>query len=1076
MNVSACLQNCRNSIVSILLTVVAVSSTPMLVIGQSTKAIDYGTESLVVESADTTYKYNEDGTGEKLSSLRIRLQSEAGARQYSVLAVPFAAATEKPEIEKLIVRHQDGTMTETPPSDAVEMPAPVSQAAPLYSDLKILQIPVRGLRTGDTLEYIFRVVRKNPESPSQFWDRYKFTRNFVVLSETVTLDVPSAKFVQQWSASVKPTVTETAGRKLYVWHTSQLKPTSAGNKKDEDNPEPVKSGDADLAWSTFKTWAEVGEWYRSLSASRAVPNDAVRAQADEITRDAKSDDEKVNALYQFVSTHIRYVGIDFGVGRYQPHTAAEVLVTRYGDCKDKETLFEALLRAKGISSGPALIGVNVELVPDLPSPGSFDHVITTINLPAGRVWADTTPGVAPFQLLIPGLRDKQALVIPQDGAPALFRTPANPPFPFKNQFEAEATLSKDGELTGKVNINFRSDYEILTRAIALNLTSAQWDQGGQYISNSMGFSGTVSNSVFEHSDDLTQPMHIRYDYTKKPFGDWDNFRIVPLIPAIELPETPEKPPAKDIELGSMRTEIAISTIHLPAGFSADLPDAVHVKTPFASLDKTYKLTEGDLILQREIVITKSKVPVASWEEYRKFVKDISLGTEPWIQLTSNSGTAAGPHPPRPSENNPVAERLIQEVVALDRNGDWATAREKLDQAKALNPEQPFLWSNYGYLEMIQNHNDEATTDFRHELAHHPEETFVVTLFAGFLMGRSHKDEALSVLQASFDRDPSQAQVVGMLASIQAQTNLDQAIATLRKAIDSEAKDQQLLGQLASLLIRKGDKADARTTLAKLFDIAGNDPDLLNAAAYLSADADGDLAVAEKASRKSLHILDTQTSSAEIREANQQSFIRTSRLIASWDTLGYILLKEKKTSEALDFLEASWRNNPSALIGLHYAAALEDAGKKSAALRIYTFSASQVHGDPKTNQVLQLLQKRIGRLKKDGTISPAVSKDVLSQEERTFKISIPSPCKSYTSSTLRLQLSSADPPEVLHVGGQSTPESTSAAIKALKLPHLVPDGSDALILRDAVLTCSAGQSKAYVVLMPLGGIDAEKAGK
>src|SRR5215475_10152428 len=40
----------------------------------------------------------------------------------------------------------------------------------------------------------------------------------------------------------------------------------------------------------------------------------------------------------FVSSRIHYVGIDFGVGRYQPHTAEEVMSNQDGDCKDKDTL------------------------------------------------------------------------------------------------------------------------------------------------------------------------------------------------------------------------------------------------------------------------------------------------------------------------------------------------------------------------------------------------------------------------------------------------------------------------------------------------------------------------------------------------------------------------------------------------------------------------------------------------------------------------------------------------------------------------------------------------------------------
>lgn len=119
----------RQALVALALSVIA--STAPSVSAQSAKSSEYSAESLVIEKADTTYTYNADGTGEKTSTLRIRLQSEAGTRQFSVIAVPFASSTEKPSIEKLTVLHADGSNTETPPSDAIEMPAPVTQQAPL---------------------------------------------------------------------------------------------------------------------------------------------------------------------------------------------------------------------------------------------------------------------------------------------------------------------------------------------------------------------------------------------------------------------------------------------------------------------------------------------------------------------------------------------------------------------------------------------------------------------------------------------------------------------------------------------------------------------------------------------------------------------------------------------------------------------------------------------------------------------------------------------------------------------------------------------------------------------------------
>ena len=112
----------------------------------------YANEALIIERYEATYKYNHDGTGERNTFVRVRMQTEAGARQFSVLSFPFTSATEVTKLESLVAHHPDGTSTETPATDGMEMPAPVSQQAPLYSDLKLLQVPVRSLRAGDVLE------------------------------------------------------------------------------------------------------------------------------------------------------------------------------------------------------------------------------------------------------------------------------------------------------------------------------------------------------------------------------------------------------------------------------------------------------------------------------------------------------------------------------------------------------------------------------------------------------------------------------------------------------------------------------------------------------------------------------------------------------------------------------------------------------------------------------------------------------------------------------------------------------------------------------------------------------------
>jgi len=98
---------------------------------------------------------------------------------------------------------------------------------------------------------------------------------------------------------------------------------------------------------------DVRTWRRSVagtgtSKSREVAvTPAIRAKATELTAGLTGDDEKIRALYAFVSARIHYVALSFGIGRYRPHPAEEVLDNEYGDCKDKHTLLAALLKAAG---------------------------------------------------------------------------------------------------------------------------------------------------------------------------------------------------------------------------------------------------------------------------------------------------------------------------------------------------------------------------------------------------------------------------------------------------------------------------------------------------------------------------------------------------------------------------------------------------------------------------------------------------------------------------------------------------------------------------------------------------------
>jgi len=283
---------------------------------------------------DTVYRYGADGTGSKEVTGVMKMQSDAAARQFSVLTIPFAGSNDHVEFEYVRVRKPDGSVVESSIADAQEMPQAVTREAPFYSDLKEKQVPVRSLRAGDRLEYKAKVVRTKAETPGEFWGQENFGDGVVVFDDSVELHVPKGKYVQVWSPEHVPVVTEAGEEKIYRWTGAQLKPTVVADKdkkvveadgkeaKKEVNPEGEL---APVAWTTFKSWEAVGAWYRGLEGDRMVADADVKAKVAELIAGKTTDEEKIRALYEYVATQVRYIGVALGVGRYQPHVAGEVL-------------------------------------------------------------------------------------------------------------------------------------------------------------------------------------------------------------------------------------------------------------------------------------------------------------------------------------------------------------------------------------------------------------------------------------------------------------------------------------------------------------------------------------------------------------------------------------------------------------------------------------------------------------------------------------------------------------------------------------------------------------------------------
>ena len=505
-------------------------------------------EAYIVERNATKVVYDADGSGSREATIAMRVQSQAGVQELAVLTFRYTSYNETVEVDYVRVRKPDGTVVVTPVSNVQDMPAEVTRSAPMYSDVHEKHVAVKALGVGDVLEYVVRYRTVMPQVPGQFWYEYNFAKRHIAKDEELEISVPRDKYVKVESPDYPPQIKDEGARRLYTWKTSNL---TVKNREDMLNARTASAPSVQV--TTFRDWAEVGSWYEQLQRPQMAVTPQIQAKAAELTKGLANDEDKIRAIYNYVSTGFHYVSLSFGIGRYQPHAAEDVLENEYGDCKDKHTLLATLLKAAGLDAWPALINSSRKIDPAVPSPGQFDHVITAVPRGFSIIWLDTTPEVSPFGFLTANLRDRKALVIQTEMAASLIRTESQPPFPSLQTFSADGTLSAGGTLTATIQQSARGDAEVMYRIVFRDTAPAQWKELAQRISYIEGFGGEVSNVSASAPDETDNPFQFSYKYTKKLYGSWSNHQIPAPLPwfEIEAGASEEKKPEEPVVLGAV---------------------------------------------------------------------------------------------------------------------------------------------------------------------------------------------------------------------------------------------------------------------------------------------------------------------------------------------------------------------------------------------------------------------------------------------------------------------------------------------------------------------------------------------
>jgi len=1077
---------------------------------------DYSNEPVAYEYIHHELRYENDGSGTGELHGRVRVLTQAGLERAGQLVFDYNAAYEKLQIRSIRVEKPDGSVVTAGPESVQDLSAPVTREAPMYTDARQKHVTVPALSVGDTVDYDV-VLTSQPLLPGQFWHTVFFMATAICLDEQVNLNVPREREIKfTTSPPMEFTVREVGDRKIYHWQRSVtvVPPLSIDARKYFrtdvksllEGPRPPLP--PHISFSTFQSWGEVGKWYGELERDRRIPTAEIRAKADEIVRGKTSEREKAEALYNWVSANIRYVSLSFGVGRYQPHAASEVLSNRYGDCKDKGALLEALFAAEGLHAQAALINQATDLDEQVPTPGQFDHLITYAQVGGKNVWLDSTLGVGPFGYLLPQLRGKQALTVFADAEPALQKTPEDLEMPSAYKIDVQGEVDKDAKLDAKVALETRGDMEVLFRILYARLSPAQFAVVAPEVMTgtlNSTYAAKLTDFVVDNASDASRPLRMHFHFVgdllyvdMKPASRevflpalskalFEKEGLLALLPGAQskygssgkgLPAAGKLGGPKEY---SLAVAITVPTVKSAEG---EKPSVVHFANDAAEYDSSSYWDGQTLRASWKLNLRLPEVAESQAAEYAAFCQSVvgSLEFEPpkvakaekprnisdqVVPIESGLASKPGTTSSKPVSNaspppTTVVERLPphrEEVLELYKQGqdeakqqNYANAVETFSSAVNLDPDDGDAWRELGRAQMNLRNLADAEVDFRKYLALAPDNRLAYLNMAWALYSEKKYTEEVVLLTKRIADAPNDGDANTRLGTAYLALHQPElALPVLKKGVSIYPRYEYAQFNLARayLQLHQEDSAAAEFQRAIKLDDSSN---TRNSAAYVLAEANTHLEIASAWSDRAIEAVGLELNQTKF-PLQAATMRRVSSLAAYWDTMGWIKFQQGNLEGAEKYVRAGTELADDSTILYHLGRIHEAQGRKNEAIEAYAETLASVPTTREVDDDEIEARTRLGALLGDDSLVDDRVKQSRPKlkERRSFSIANPAGLEGIAQYTVIIGLG----PKVIDLEVMNPDDALAGlkdAISVATLPQSFPDEKIQRIPRVGTLSC------------------------
>lgn len=551
---------------------------------------------------NTSYEYDVQPNGgySRTFERLIRIDTPQGIDQYGQAKVYYDGKRNKLDIVEAYTIRPNGEKVPVSPERIKRVNAESEDEAPYFSDQMTAVIIFPQVEVGSQLYHKTVLEEADPIIKNRFGAMIAFTPHRRYENASIKLTHPSDIGIQAFSRDVpgnKSILSDGRVQYTYQYKQNTAFPLEPNQVIYEDFAPVVQ-------FSNYDGYADLAKVTQALFQPKTKVTPNIQRLADTITADSRTQRDKAQKLYDWVSKNIRYVGIDVGASGFEPHFADEILEHMYGDCKDHAVILESLLLAVGINSSPALINtLDSYKLPMLAGKYYFNHVITYV--PGLNLFLDSTAQFAEFGTLPAEIMGKLTLIT-QSGE--VQTTPYSSPKTDYTVTHVKLNLLPDGSITGKTEYKPHGYFTTASRTSQYTYE----DKETQTVVDSLlkRFQETGSGDL-EHSDptDLAKQWVVRSNYKLDPVINLPgpSAMTVPtgLSPGYIRLASSTKPyddrrypyscgSSKHIEFIELSFPSKTTISRIPHGLSA--------ATNEQSYKSTYKLEGNKLLITREKIV------------------------------------------------------------------------------------------------------------------------------------------------------------------------------------------------------------------------------------------------------------------------------------------------------------------------------------------------------------------------------------------------------------------------------------------------------------------------------------------